>query len=133
MKANRRSILAMIGMAPAAATLDAGTTIRSLSGDVGGFPPYLGSTGPDQATSGATSERSAWLKAIMDPDRTHALRMLAKDQVGTVTMLDPDIAAKRSWSMAVKVAEQRKRYIDRRIANEVEESSWVKMRKIVGL
>ena len=65
----------------------------------------------------AETTRDAWKKKVLRFLANNALPDWLDDELRErnryVGYLDPDIAAKRSWSMAVKIATQRERNIAR--------------------
>lgn len=115
--------MALIGLGtasgPLAAKAAADTEIMRLTGasisagsmGFGGLgPPSPGST-DDYATN--VIKASDYIRLMGVPN---ALDAQLRDNACWVDRLDPDIAIKRSWSMAVKFATQRQRNYDRALA-----------------
>lgn len=74
-----------------------------------GYPSAI-NDGPDNR-----HRAMAWLRQFGLPDFERAKIW---DECRYVHSLDPDIAAKRSWSMSVKILTQRQRNFDRRLAEQ---------------
>jgi hypothetical protein len=115
----RRSILRVLGLgsvvSPLAVKAAADKTIADLSGIAAHNPPSpgIGLSGGMPQTSDSISWKSKvlrWLATRSLPDWFEDEMRLRNRHIG---YLDPDIAAKRSWSMAVKVLTQRERNIER--------------------
>lgn len=106
--------------APLAAKVVADEAIAEATGvkTFGWFPNANPMSGPQGASSSGTGplQEKPWVKALRFfksnglPD--WKLRSL-RDEARSVHVLDPDIAAKKSWSMAVKIQEQRERNFQR--------------------
>src|SRR5438132_75451 len=71
------------------------------------------------------AQAKQWLRITGIPD---ALLQRIKKDCDRVSSLDPDIAAKRSWSMAVKVITQRERNIQRAVESYTENNDYYGMR-----
>ena len=128
MKPNRRSFLAWAGVTGAGAPLAAkaaldqaagavmGTTISGLGGGSIGLPaggPAAPMTSEKYVSYGERVHRfGAYLQTVGVPK---FVEEGLRDQARYVSALDPDIAAKRSWSMSVKIQEQRARNYNRNV------------------
>jgi hypothetical protein len=121
----------MLGLAPAAAPLAAkgaadaqiaklaGVVVEGASASQYAAPTGAGFPGPDEynKTRIAASE---YVKMVGVPDFvTEQIRRESQ----YVSYLDPDLAAKRSWSMSVKIATQRQRNFERRM-ELLQHSGW---------
>lgn len=119
---NRRSILRLIGLSPAApmaAKVALDTEVARLAGLQAGAGPfqYSGGGAPASSSDGGGYERSQvaaaeYVRAIGVPD---FVRDTLMRQSQYVSFLDPDLAAKRSWSMSVKILTQRQRNYERAV------------------
>lgn len=122
---NRRSILRLIGLSPAApiaakAALDAEVARLTGMQPDGGAGPFQYSGGGEPASdngNGGSYMRSQvaaaeYVRAVGVPDfvRDALLR-----NAQYVSYLDSDLAAKRSWSMSVKILTQRQRNYERAV------------------
>lgn len=117
---NRRALLKMLRFAPAAPLALKAAADKAI-GDLVGIS-NVGYAGPPP--SGGISG-GAPVSISGDDWKKKVLRFLAKNTLPdwvdeelrlrnrNVGYLDPDIACKRSWSMAVKIATQRERNIQR--------------------
>lgn len=118
MNASRRSILKLLGVAPAAAPLAAKAAADKAIGDMAGIgllpnaPPYVGISGSPQPL-GADDWKKKVLRFLMNPTLPSWFEDDVRHRNWQVGYLDPDIASKRSWSMNVKIATQRQRNIER--------------------
>lgn len=119
MNVGRRSLLKMLGMAPMAAPLAAKVATDSqiaklagvaLEGTPAAQGPYVFSAN-EYAERQITASNYAKLMGIPD-----FVKEALRRETQHVYALDPDLAAKRSWSMSVKIATQRERNYNRRIA-----------------
>lgn len=126
MKVGRRKFLGLIGLSPIAAKAAADElTIRAASGGmpmIGNIPPYYGGIGSQTAIPNALmgpqepywAKPLRWFKTNGIPDwKDRELRTQARSYF----TLDPDIAAKRSWSASVKMQEQFERNYQRLVEN----------------
>lgn len=124
MKLGRRGFLRFLGAAPVAGPLAAKAATDAAIADLSGIKVSLGmggTAGPGQPGTGKEyAAVSAYVKTAGLPAFAEAdFRERARD----VHSLDPDIANKRSWSMAVKIATQRQRNYERFVRN-VHEAGW---------
>lgn len=137
---SRRGVLKLLGMAPAAplavkAQVDA--EIASLVGvranRAPGLPYALHSLGPMSGPGAKQDGGISWehasdyLKAFGTPDM---VKEVLFRQSQCVYELDPDIAAKRSWSMSVKMLTQRQRNYERALEAYHFNGRLSRMRKI---
>lgn len=115
----RRNVLKMLGLGTAAAPLAAkealeGDALKLTRIGMGYDAPPIAGAGPAGTLSGGPQEVSqtyskmaSWLsKTGYVPPHVEAY---VRDASKAVHRLDPDIAIKRSWSLAAKIHEQRKR------------------------
>jgi hypothetical protein len=119
----RRSLIHLLGLAPAAplaAKMAVDKEIAKLSGVMGeGAAPAahygacMGGTPVQSISYGKLRiAASQYAKSVGLPE--FVLEQLRRNS-SYVGVLDPDLAAKRSWSMCVKIAEQRERNLARAI------------------
>lgn len=150
MKANRRKFLSLLGVGVAGAPIAAkaaldesilkqvGVTTQSFTG---GAPSMSGSVSPSIGGGPATgltysqtvSRASTWIKMMGMPKD---LEKEFRERARYVHALDPDIAAKRSWSMSVKLMAQRERNYERQVEALHATASYYgvreKMEKLLG-
>lgn len=113
---NRRSFLRILSASPLAIKASADKAISDLAGisNANSMAPMT-----PMASYGATAagENSSWKRKVLSFVAKNTLPEWFDDELRrryqTVTYLDPDIAAKRTWSMCVKIATQRERNIER--------------------
>jgi len=114
-----------LGLAPAAVATSGQASLAALNeamvGD--GSVPCPPSFPP--ATSAFKTYAQAWRSLLDDPDMRHKALMREIDD-GTagrlVHLLPPDLAAKRSWSMAVKVREAQLRHARAALARKQDDA-----------
>lgn len=125
---NRRSVLKYMMAAPAAPAMakiaESLTITQAVSPQVGAlkFNPPSGTQGaqasvlPPSYTPWEEQRRRAynWFIANGKKLPDHVERTIRRD-TQHVSMLDPDIASKRSWSLNVKVATQRQRNYEKAV------------------
>ena len=129
---SRRSFATLLGLSPVAAPLAAKAAvdkeIASLVGLSGAIAPTAeygnGAFGPS-AIGG-----NEYLKiriAAAEYAKLMGLPEFVRENMrrssGYVSALDPDLAAKRSWSMSVKILTQRERNLERQI-EAVQHGAW---------
>lgn len=145
MKTNRRRFLSLLGVSTAAgplaakAALDEGIARQAglnLSALATGGKWGYGSGGPPASSQGQISGQyfshdekirlaTAYIKSFGLPE---FVQKTAREQSKWVNALDPDIAAKRTWSMSVKIQEQRARNYAYAI-EQYENSAWYNEKK----
>jgi hypothetical protein len=113
---NRRAFLRMAGAAPLAAKAVAEQAAASMSGmEISGLASNALRSGGIGVPPAASEED--WAKKALDFLTQHGIPEWKEREIrrrhAHVYTLDPDIAAKKSWSMAVKIATQRSRNIER--------------------
>lgn len=144
MKLSRRNFTKFLGLAPMAAPLAAKAAtdaqIAKLAGVATEAAPALqysaGFGSPVQEVGDYNKARIAaadYAKLMGVPD---FVRDQLWRQAQYVGCLDPDLAAKRSWSMSVKIATQRQRNFERQL-EVIQHSSWqarssVAFKKLTG-
>lgn len=112
---NRRSMLQLLGLSPAAPALAKKVLADAGIAELAGVNAAMLETIPSAGFSGGSGSARHVVAALL------ANRALVpswfddvvRERRGVVFALDPDIANKRSWSMAVKIATQRQRNIER--------------------
>lgn len=122
-KATRRKFFGLMGSAPIAAKAAADQAVAGLSGlshysglgDTGIHIPY---GGPPNSLGELPWEQRiiksvGHIKLFGMPD---FVEFRLREQAKNISSLDPDLAIKRSWSMNVKITEQRQRYFNRLVA-----------------
>jgi hypothetical protein len=138
--ASRRNILKLLGVTPAAAPLAAKAAADSEIAKLAGLaldsaPPrqYAPSYGMGEDYLKARVAAADYVKLLGVPD---FVKEQLRRNAQYVSCLDPDLAAKRSWSMAVKIVTQRERNFERQL-ELLSHSSWhaksmVAFKKITG-
>lgn len=123
----RRSLLRALGVAPLAARAAAEKAAASLAAvqmGVGEAHSGLPSAAPQSAGGYAVFKRSSILELALrtqaDRDEIESLYYRA----AYVAALDPDLAGKRSWSLAAKITFQRQRNVKRMMEQEMDRSPW---------
>lgn len=150
MKTNRRRFLGLLGVGAAAGPLAAKAALDETIGSqagvsmaakaVGGLGVSYGLPSSDQKPSTPWMPHDqrmfkslAYIKTFGLPE---FLENQFRQQAKWVDRLDIDIAAKWSWSMAVKLQEQRQRNYQRQLAHLDYQSKWYKgkafIEKILG-
>jgi hypothetical protein len=136
----RRKVLALIGVgsvsAPLAAKAAADASLGSLTGMIpggalgfgnGGSLSLPGGSGAPIASEGPFVPYEKRLIRASDFIRLTGLPEVVENQIRDnsrqVFQLDPDIASKRSWSMNVKIAEQRQRNYTRSV-ERIHQAAW---------
>lgn len=132
MLANRRRFLSLLGVgaasAPLAAKAAADAEIAKLA-NIGAYGIQVGGIelpGVPQALQQVYSyeqtivKASDYIKLFGIPD---VIKQRIRDNSQYVHGLDVDLASKKSWSMAVKIQEQRTRNYNRQI-KEMEAAGW---------
>lgn len=136
MQANRRRFLSLLGVgaasAPLAAKVAADSEIAKL---VGARSQALASTGLGLHDSGLPAVQSIgnglthqqkligaadYIKMFGLPE---VVEFELRDQSKWINALDPDLACKKSWSMSVKIAEQRQRNYQRAV-ERMQKTGW---------
>jgi hypothetical protein len=134
MKPNRRRFLSLMGIgaasAPLAAKVAADAEIAKLAGISN---DTLASTGlgfygggpPSDISGGLTHKQmligaSDYIKMFGIPE---VVEFELRDQSKWISSLDPDIACKKSWSMSVKLLEQRHRNYARAV-ERIKSTGW---------
>ena len=136
MKPNRRRFLSLLGVSTAAGPLAvkaaADAEIAKLSGISqqsiastglgvsGGMPPSDG-----QGPIGLTHQQrlvgaADYIKMFGIPE---VIEFELRDQSKWISSLDPDLACKKSWSMSVKILEQRQRNYNRAV-ERIQKTGW---------
>jgi hypothetical protein len=144
MKTNRRRFLSLLGVSTAAAPLaakaaldesiakQAGLSVFGAPGFAGGVgqPASQGNVGAqpyisyEEAVHGAVGYiKTFGLPEFMERDLRRNCRWVGG--------LDPDIACKRSWSMSVKLQEQRQRNYERMLEDYQNQSWRLKKKSII--
>jgi hypothetical protein len=133
MKPNRRSFLSLLGVGAAAGPLAAKVAVDSEIGKLAGIQSNLASTGLGLISGGAPQaigdgtnyqqqliNAANYVKMFGLPE---FVEFELKDQSKWIPSLDPDLACKKSWSMSVKIAEQRQRNYKRAV-ERLEKIGW---------
>jgi hypothetical protein len=137
MKTNRRKFLSLLGVGtaagPLAAKVAADSQIAKLAGInqalastslglYGGSPPISQgqSIGSGLSYQQMVIGASDYIKVFGIPE---VIEVELRDQAKWISALDPDIASKKSWSMSVKILEQRERNY-RRSVERLEKTGW---------
>lgn len=115
----RRKFMQALAAAPLAAKGAADQAIAKAAGIGASGLGAAGHFGGVPAGSASSGEPSAvkvlsWLKTFGLPEH---VRERMKVETRYVAFLDPDLAAKRSWSMSVKIAAQRQRNFAHKMAS----------------
>ena len=135
MRPNRRRFLSLLGIgaagAPLAAKAAADAEIAKLAGISQSALSTTGiglSAGMPQPVGGATGSSykqmmigaSDYVRMFGVPE---VIEYELRDQSKWVAALDPDLASKKSWSMAVKILEQRQRNYERSV-ERLKKAGW---------
>jgi len=135
----RRTFLSLLGAAPIAGKAAADAEIAKATGIwtadglgnasmglIGGIEVAPPSTvGENIAYEKRLTGAADYIKAFGLPE---VVRFELQDRAKYVSALDPDIACKRSWSMAVKIMTQRERNFEREV-KRMEMSGWQQRKK----
>lgn len=142
--ATRRRFFGLVGTAPLAAKAATDAEIARLMGN--GHPDGLGNASlglsyggpPGSAIAEMPYEKriigaADYIRMFGLPEQ---MEFELRDRARNVCYLDPDIAVKRSWSMAVKIMTQRQRLYDREI-ERMKRSGWMQrgrdgLKKLLG-
>lgn len=104
-------------MTPAIAPLAAKAAADKAIGDLAGISPLPNGLPPTFGIGGGDVSQNSWKTKVARFLAEKAIPDWFEDELRErhryVGYLDPDIASKRSWSMAVKIATQRERNIER--------------------
>ena len=127
MKPNRRSFLSLLGVSAAAGPLAVKAAADAEIGKLAGIQSNLASTGlglygggvpAAVGQAGGISYEQTLIRAA-DYIKVFGLPEFVefelRDQCKWISSLDPDIACKKSWSMSVKILEQRERNYQRAV------------------
>src|SRR5512143_2132434 len=128
---SRRKVLALLGLAPIGAPLAAKAAadaqFAKLTGiSLEGAPALLygansgGAPMPSADWDNAQIAATEYIKTFGLPEFVRE-NMWRNSQY--VNVLDPDLVAKRSWSMSVKIAEQRQRNFKRNL-EQMQHTAW---------
>lgn len=119
MKVGRRKFLGLIGMSPIAAKAAADELVLKEVMSAGSYDlPISGVYQTAASGSGGVMEEPYWMKPLRWLQKNKLPEWTLSEirqETRHVSSLDPDLAAKRSWSPAVKIAEQRERNFRRRV------------------
>lgn len=135
MKLGRRKLLGLIGMSPLAAKAAADQAMAATTGlapqgmqGFGHIGPPAGHPGGQVYAADASSTREKiknWLSKNGLPEWERAR---LREQSRHVYALDPDIAAKKSWSMSVKIITQRQRNYERSLHEAMHHTDYQELR-----
>lgn len=130
----RRKVLAFLGLGAAAAPLAAKAAADTLTAEMSGIARLGFGAGSSAGAYGGQPSATgggSWAEKAASFFARNAIPDWAEDifreRARYVNALDPDIANKRSWSFAVKVATQRQRNYEtaRRTLTEGARRSWL--------
>lgn len=120
MNVTRRTLMRLLGVSPLVAKQLEDEKVLRLSSSTVPLTPITYSQGNGSADVDFATNKAAQLKSIANYFQQFGVPDWVEEEIRTqcnyVAALDPDLAAKRSWSMSVKIAEQRERNYRRRIA-----------------
>ncbi len=125
---SRRSVLQLLGLAPVAGPLAAKAATDAAIAEAVGISKIASGSGPEFLTGAGSinaaplqSNEANWQSKVFAFLRQGAIPHWAEEKIRAecryVPCLDPDIANKRSWSMAVKIQTQRERNVARAMAD----------------
>jgi hypothetical protein len=137
LQASRRKFLSLLGVSTAAGPLAAKAAADTEIAKLAGISQAIANTGlgmygrsPGQpisnGQSGAMSYAqmavgaSDYIKVFGVPE---VIEFELRDQSKWISALDPDLASKKSWSMSVKILEQRERNYKRAV-ERLEKAGW---------
>lgn len=123
----RRKFLGMVAASPVAAKMAAEAAAANLAGLRLGGAGYLG---VPQAIAGGEITKGAWRLAVANKDALKEIRSLLFERQRHVNSIDHDLAAKKSFSLAAKVAYQRERNVQRELEDMTNEWSWSRLESI---
>lgn len=127
MKASRRNILALIGVAPLATKEALEDKAMRLAGiQQGGNAASYGVPG---VINDPTKQQM--VSALRIPSVREEMRSLLFEEVKYVNAIDHDLASKRSFSLAAKIAFQRQRLVERRLEEMQGEYIWHKINRAI--
>jgi hypothetical protein len=137
MRANRRSFLSLLGVgtvtAPLAAKAAVDDEITQLT-NVGRAALSTSGIGLGTPSDPVQSDFDYQQRLIHAADYVkmfgvpEAIEIELRDQCKWIHALDPDIAAKRSWSMSVKILEQRNRNYERQV-ERMKKLGWLQRKR----
>jgi hypothetical protein len=131
MKTNRRRFLSLLGVGAAGAPLvakaaaDAEIAKLALNGNALSSMGLGMAAPPAMMQDGVTHQQmvigaSDYIKMFGVPE---VVEFELRDQAKWISALDPDLACKKSWSMSVKILEQRQRNYERAV-ERLKKSGW---------
>lgn len=129
-KASRRGFLRLLGASSLAAkqALDKEVAAVALGGDKPLAPYSLLAAAHGGEDDDFTANKAAQLHVVARYFNTVGIPEFAEKELRAqtqyVTVLDPDLAAKRSWSMSVKIQEQRERNYQRKVEAIGAQAAW---------
>lgn len=131
----RRKFLALMGMAPAAAPLAAKAALEKEAATYARVQGLdgLAASMPENPASSAPEKVSRVLRTILsDKKMRDEFESLTYESYRHVSVLDPDIACTRSYSLAAKIAFQRQRNVARAINNDLHGWPWQRLSEFMS-
>lgn len=132
LKATRRRFLGLLPAAPLAGKAAADAAIAELSGvRANGLANNGGWISAVPSGKDGPSDGNLLKKAWQMPAFRGELESMLYEQNRRVGYLDPDIANKRSFSMAAKIAYQRQREVERSLQEWLDQGLWDRRRALM--
>lgn len=128
MIANRRRFLGFMAASPIAGRKLAQETAERLSGIAMHAPGWLDTGGDPTASSDITHLQ--WRALLKIPQARAAITAQLFERERTVHRIDHDLAVKRSFSLAAKIAYQRERNVARELSLLEEQYPWQRLQNV---
>lgn len=133
---NRRSILQLFAAAPVGAPLAAKAAVESAAAELSKINAVgvgeAGPTNPSPGMSLADPTREQTHFALRVPETRAAIVSELYEQERRIWSIEPDLAVKRSFSLSAKIAFQRQRNVERRLAEmEAGLPLWQRLSKLI--
>lgn len=130
MKVERRKVLGFLALSPMAAKAVVEEGAAKLSGTRLGLSGYSGGMEPESVSPSGEIQKETWSLVRGDAKALSELKSLFFERERTIGLVDHDLASKRSFSLAAKIAYQRERNVHRSIAELGADYHWSKLEKI---
>lgn len=131
MMSNRRRVLQLIGLSPAAAPLAAKAAFDGEAMKLAGMVELSGGGGCPAPSANSDPSRAQIRLALMNKSVRQEIEANVYEQERFVGRLDPDLAALRSFSLNARIAFQRQRNVERRLQDMQQDWSWLRFNDII--